>query len=244
MDRAGHERDRKRHAIGAALAAALLAGTAAGCAAVNPGTGIGAAGSPGAVGTETAGASASAAVTTSPTAGPTTASSASAAPSTAASTAGGGTGAGGTTQCSTADLEAFVSIVPGSQGAGSELMNVRLQNNSGHTCTVYGYPGFQLEDVHQNALPTKVDWVSGTKQTITVNNGGSAATTVRFDFDVPGVGDSTSGQCQPDAYYIQVTAPDQTTQLVAQIGGGPVTVCQSGELQVVPFIAGSTGPNQ
>lgn len=149
-----------------------------------------------------------------------------------------------TPKCSTNDLSGYVSIVPNSAGAGNELMNVKLTNTSGHTCTIYGYPGFQLEDQQQKNLPTNVVRQSAPVSTVTVLNNGSAATTVRFDFDVPGSGDSTSGPCQPESYYMQITPPDQFTQLVAQIQGGPVTVCQSGEMTVLPFVAGSTGPNQ
>jgi hypothetical protein len=43
---------------------------------------------------------------------------------------------------------------------------------------------------------------------------------------------------------MQITPPDETTQLSATIGGGPVTVCQHGALDVLPFIAGPKGPNQ
>jgi hypothetical protein len=214
--------------IGAALGvAALVAGVAAGCASTGSG------GKP----------TSSATTTSSPTVSQSVSAVTLPSPSTSAAPATGA-GAAGVPMCSTNDLSGYVSIVVGSAGAGSESMNVKLTNTSGHSCTIYGYPGFQLEDQNQDDLPTNVVRQSASVSTVTVPNGGSAATTVRFDFDVPGNGDSTSGQCQPDSYYMQITPPDQTTQLVAQIQPGPVTVCQSGTMTVLPFISGTTGPNQ
>ncbi|HEY3871286.1 MAG TPA: DUF4232 domain-containing protein [Actinocrinis sp.] len=219
------------YSIGVALgAAALVIGVAAGCASNGSG------GKSPTAGGSTTGSplpSQSVSVVTLPAA------------ASSSATAGATDVAAGTpSKCSTNDLSGYVSIVPNSAGMGNELMNVKLTNTSGHTCTIYGYPGFQLEDKNQSNLPTNVVRTSGTEQTITVPNGDSAATTVRFDFDVPGAGDNPTGPCQPESYYTQITPPDQTTQLVAQIQGGPVTVCQSGEMQVLPFVSGPTGPNQ
>lgn len=218
--------------IGMALAAAaLVAGVAAGCSSSGSGGN-----------SPTSGATTSVSPTVSSSVGVVTlpASTSAATPTVTANAAGANT----PPMCSTNDLSGYVSIVPNSAGAGNELMNVKLTNTSGHTCTIYGYPGFLLEDQHQSGLPTNVVRSNTPVSTVTVPNGGSAATTVRFDFDVPGTGDATTGPCQPESYYMEITPPDQTTQLVAQISGGPVTVCQSGEMTVMPFVSGATGPNQ
>ena len=150
----------------------------------------------------------------------------------------------GVPRCHTADLSPAVNVVTGSQGAGHESINIKLTNTSGNTCTVYGYPGLKLEDANSAGQATTVTRDAGTKKMITVANGASVATTGRFDFDVPAADEPQSGNCEGPSSYLEITPPDETTQLVATIGGGPITVCEHGTIDVLPFIAGSTGPNQ
>lgn len=148
-------------------------------------------------------------------------------------------------RCHTTDLSPAVTVVKGSQAAGSELMNLTLTNTSGHACTIFGYPGMMLQDQNGNGQATTVTRNhSLTPKTITLADTAAASTTVRFGFDVPGPGEPTSGPCEPASYSLLITPPNETTQLTAPIGGGPVTVCEKGTLDVLPFIAGTTGPNQ
>ena len=162
-----------------------------------------------------------------------------------ATASAGASGVAGVPRCHTADLSPAVNIVNGSQGAGSESMNIVLTNQSGHTCTVYGYPGMKLEDTNLSGQATTVTRNHGlTPATLTVANGGSVATTARFDFDVPAKDEPQTGNCEAPSVYLEITPPDETTQLSATITGGPVTVCQHGTIDVLPFVAGSTGPNQ
>lgn len=166
-------------------------------------------------------------------------------PSTAAASASPSPSATGAPRCHTADLSPSVAVVAGSQGAGSELMNLTLTNTSGHACTIFGYPGMKLEDQNGNGQATTVTRNrSMTPKTVTLADNGSASTTIHFGFDVPGPGEPTTGPCEPASYSLMITPPDETTQLTAPIGGGPVTVCEKGTLDVLPFIAGKTGPNQ
>src|SRR5438445_14255 len=81
-------------------------------------------------------------------------------------------------------------------------------------------------------------------KTLTLANGGAASTTIRFGFDIPGPGEPTSGPCEPASYNLLITPPNETSHLTAPIGGGPITVCEKGTLNVLPFVAGTTGPNQ
>jgi Protein of unknown function (DUF4232) len=156
----------------------------------------------------------------------------------------GSTGAAGVPRCHTADLSPAVSIVQGSQGAGQESMNIKLTNTSGHPCTVYGYPGMKLEDGNGSGQATNVVWTPSTKSSITVANGASVATTAHFDFDMPAQDEPQTGNCEAPSVYLEITPPDETTQLSATIAGGPITVCNHGTIEVLPFIAGGTGPNQ
>lgn len=172
---------------------------------------------------------------------------ASASPSPSTPSASAGTSASGSTQrCHTTDLNPSVSIVSGSQGMGHEELNLTLTNTSGHTCTVYGYPGMALEDADlANQATTVVRTPSaGGPRLVALIEGASASTTIDFDLDIPGTGEPQTGACEPESYNLEITPPDETTQLVAPITGGPVTVCQHGTLNVYPFVAGRIGSNQ
>jgi len=164
-------------------------------------------------------------------------------PSAASPVTGGG-------KCLTSALSIQVSIVDGSQGMGHELLNVALTNRAGHPCTVDGFPGLQLLEQNLTSQPTTVSRdYSVTPATITLAPGGAAASTVRIDMDIPAGNEPTTGPCEPASYYLAVTAPNNTTHLDALINTGQpstagVTVCEQGALDVLPFVAGSTGPNQ
>jgi hypothetical protein len=148
-------------------------------------------------------------------------------------------------RCHTTDLIPAAAIIAGSAAAGSESLNLKLTNNSGHTCTIYGYPGMMLEDTNSSGQATTVTRNFAVKPaTITLANGASAATTVRFDFDVPVADEPSTGNCEAPSVYLQITPPDETTQLSATVTGGPVTVCAHGTLDVLAFVAGSKGANQ
>lgn len=220
-------------AIGGLLtAAALSVGIVAGCSSNVSANG------PSADATESGGPSAS------PSAGTVTLPAPSTTPGSGSASSGSGS-AGGPPKCHTVDLSPAVSIVAGSQGAGHESINIRLTNTSGHTCTVYGFPGMKLEDGNGSGQATNVTRNHGIKTlTVTVADGASVATTGHFDFDVPAADEPQTGNCEIPSVYLQITPPDETTQLVATITGGPVTVCEHGTIDVLPFISGPTGANQ
>ena len=223
--------DRKYEwAIGGVLtAAALSVGIIAGCSSGNSDNG------PSANATESAGPAASQAASAGQVQLPTP----TVMPSTPAASASG------LPLCVATDLSPAVSVVAGSQGAGHESMNVRLTNNSGHTCTVYGFPGLQLQDRNSSGLATNVVRDFAVKPvTIVVKNGASVATTVRFDFDIPAADEPQTGPCEAQSVYLGIIPPEEKRQLSATIQGGPVTVCQHGTLDVLPFISGTKGANQ
>lgn len=230
---------RTEYAIGGVLAAAALtAGVLAGC---NGGSGSG---SPSSSGTEPGvpnpGTSSSA---------PLTLPSVSRGGTPSSAPTGSGVTSSGTAvpQCHYTDLSASASVVAGSGAMGQEALNITLTNTSGHTCTVYGFPGLGLEDKNQDIQATKVTRNPGVaKKLITLANGGTTSTTAQFDVNVPGPGEPTSGPCEAASVYLVITPPNEQHQLVAPIGGtsGGITVCNNGALDVFAFISGSTGPNQ
>jgi hypothetical protein len=150
-------------------------------------------------------------------------------------------------RCHTADLQASVSVVGGSLSSGHEQMNLTLTNTSGQVCTIFGYPGMQLEDQQSAGQATDVIRTSsgvGAPTRLTLADNASASTTVDFLPDSPDSTEPKSGLCEPESYYLEITPPDENTQLKVQIGGGPVMACQEGALTVYPFVAGATGPEQ
>jgi len=150
-----------------------------------------------------------------------------------------------TPRCVVTDLSPTVSVVAGSQGAGHESLNIALTNTSGHTCTVYGFPGLQLEDRNSAGQATKVMRDFGVKPaTLLVKNGAAVATTARIDYDTPAADEPQTGDCEAPSVYLVITPPEESRQLSATIAGGPVTVCEHGAIDVLPFVAGGKGPNQ
>ena len=166
---------------------------------------------------------------------------------------GGGNGGGtvtqaGVPQCHTQDLSAEANLVAGSAATGHITMNITVTNTSGRTCTIYGFPGLGLEDTNQDLQPTKVTWDPAIPKTlISLPNGGTASSSARIDKDLPVGSEPLSGPCEPASFYLQVTPPNNTTQLVATIGdtgGSGITVCDFGALDVLAFVPGSTGPQE
>jgi Protein of unknown function (DUF4232) len=229
-----------KHVLAGALAAALGMATLAGCASMSTG-GTPASGSTGQTGSTTAAAG-----------GATTAPAQSASAGSTGST--GGPTAAGVQQCATPNLVAAVHVVAGSQGMGHESLNITLTNVSGHPCSVYGFPGLQLMEQNSQGQPgadqtTKVTWDTGVPKTlVTLADSGSASTTAQIDIDVPGPGEPGTGPCEPVSYYMAIIPPNNTTATTARIGGANsttgITACEHGEIQVLAFIAGTTGPNQ
>jgi hypothetical protein len=67
-------------------------------------------------------------------------------------------------------------------------------------------PKATLLDASAGALPTHVTAAGGGAPTrVLLEAGASAAAHARFSPDVPGPGDSQSGECQPQAHTLQVT---------------------------------------
>lgn len=210
--------------IGAVAAAALAAGSLSGCAGIptGPGTVRVAVNAPG--------------------------------QSVATADTGTNTTAGGLPVCDTAGLAATTFIVKGSQGMGHELLNVTLINLNDPTCTLDGFPGLQLMGEEQRGQPgpdqptvvVRDPAVASTLITLAPNR--EASTTIRIDDDVPARGEPASGPCEPDSYYLGVTPPGSTNQVIERIDGpmatAGVTVCEHGTLDVLAFVPGPLGPNQ
>jgi Protein of unknown function (DUF4232) len=230
----------------AVLAAGLAASTLTGCAAVS-GTGASA------LGTAPAETSPTGPELTLPAVPIDTATSQSGGSASGGGSSNGGSSAGGPThagvpQCMTVDLSPEANIVADSAAAGHITMNITVTNTSGHACTIYGFPGLELEDVNQHDQATKVTWDPAVPKTlITLANGQSASSSAQLDKDLPVGSEPLTGPCEPASYEIQITPPNNTTQLVAPIGDTDnqgITVCDFGALDTLAFVPGSTGPHE
>jgi uncharacterized protein DUF4232 len=110
------------------------------------------------------------------------------------------------TPCTGEQLSGTFALVPGSAGAGQIEYALTLTNTSHTACYVRGVPKATLLNASAAALPTHVTAAGGGAPTrVLLEPGASAVAHARFSPDVPGTGDSQSGQCQPQAHTLQVT---------------------------------------
>jgi Protein of unknown function (DUF4232) len=238
---AGRRRRARKVWTGAAAAAfVVMAGTAGTTVALHGGSAPGGS----SLGEAHSGApSTSAAASKSPSASPTPSPSKSATPtSSASSTASAAAGGVPTTspsastpQCHSDDFKLSVNV-----SGTSDVLTVVLTNQSGHTCTTYGFPGLETETQSQQDQSTTVNRVKTSPvQTLTVPSGASISSTSTFATET---GTATAGaNCEAPSYYLAVIPPNEQTQIVATITGGPVTVCGGGDLETDPFVMGSGG---
>jgi uncharacterized protein DUF4232 len=128
-------------------------------------------------------------------------------------------------RCHTADLR--ISLGRGGGAAGSIEREVVFRNRSGHTCFVYGYAGFGLENARHHAKPSRVTWGSTFAQRdpgryrVVLRPGRAAFANLAWN-DVP-VGNERCGV----SAWLQVTPPDERRYRLLRFGG---IVCNHGHL--------------
>ncbi len=132
--------------------------------------------------------------------------------------------------------------VAGSEGAGHVAADISLQNTSGHSCTISGFPGVSLLASNDHPLPTNVikdDSVSVT--TITVAPGAWVHSEIRYSADIPGPGEPESGQCEPTTVHALAQLPGDSAWTHITLDN-PTPVCEKGEVQAKPFVGGKSSP--
>ncbi len=135
--------------------------------------------------------------------------------------------------CAASRLQMSFSEIPGSQGAGNVVYVLKLHNANRSRCTLSGAPTLKLLGAHHNALSSRV--ISNgigklTTQRAVVPAGANVWLTTRFSPDVPGVGETGPGQCEPTAYDLVLSSKGFTGSVTAAIK--PSTpVCEHGQLQ-------------
>jgi hypothetical protein len=140
--------------------------------------------------------------------------------------------AAATSPCASSDLAGSFRGVPGSAGAGQISYALVVKNTSGSACFVTGLPVVQLLGADGSNLPTKVSAEqpgATTAVKVSLGPGGSAGAQARFSPDVPGVGETQTGACEPKAVQMRVTAPGGGTFDVPVTP--PTSVCEHGSLR-------------
>jgi len=124
-----------------------------------------------------------------------------------------------TSPCAGGSLSGSFDVVPGSAGAGQIVYRLTVTGSALPTSASAAQPG------------------TTTAVRVSLQHGKSATADAQFSPDVNGTGDSTTGQCQPTATVMRVTAPGGGT-LDAPIEP-PTPVCERGSLHFKVFTASS-----
>jgi Protein of unknown function (DUF4232) len=133
-----------------------------------------------------------------------------------------------TPRCHTADLAGHLGFIQGA--AGSRFGPLVLVNRSGHTCTVRGYIGGQLNGVTGKLSTRVVRDRSLPVTTVRLAAGHAAVTVIRWSA-IPAGSASTC----PLPRSFSVTPPDEVATLRVAWHGGQV--CGGGEIDVRPLRA-------
>jgi hypothetical protein len=136
--------------------------------------------------------------------------------STGSSTSGGSSASGGSVAAACQASGLGYSWADSGSGTGQQKHAVvALTNKSGHTCTMYGFPGVDLVNSGQQ---WSLQRTNATPQRVTLANGASANFAITFL--VPAQGDSAT--FTPTT--VVITAPDQRTSYDLPWHGGAVVL--------------------
>ncbi|QGK71991.1 DUF4232 domain-containing protein [Allosaccharopolyspora coralli] len=123
-------------------------------------------------------------------------------------------------RCHTSMLSGI--LQPGNPGAGQRHADLVLRNDSGETCTLYGYGGLQLVDAEGRPLPTDFTRNANPGPTlIELAPGDAAAATLHWSV-VPHGDEPVTEPCAPTPAGAEVIPPDETDPLPVEWPFGPV----------------------
>ena len=136
-------------------------------------------------------------------------------------------------RCHTSGLH--VSFAGSNGAAGRIETNVAFRNTSGHTCFVYGYPGFGLENARHGVLRSRVVWGSTFARRdpkphrVVLAPRRTAVANLAWS-DVP---HTAGGDCVKAA-FLEVTPPDERTFRRLRF---PQVACDNGLLRATALSA-------
>jgi Protein of unknown function (DUF4232) len=127
----------------------------------------------------------------------------------------------GTPRCTTAGL--VIWLAQGSGTAGSVYYNIEFTNESGHACTLSGYPGVSAVDVAHRQLGSSASRdTSVASRTVTVANGATAIAVLRL----VSIGALPASRCRPaSAAGLRIYPPNRRE---AKIIPFPFSACSRG----------------
>jgi hypothetical protein len=124
------------------------------------------------------------------------------------SSAGARTSAASAPACTAFGLGVWVAVEQGNGAAGTIYYPLEFTNLSGHTCSLFGYPGVSAIDHHGNQLGSSANWEGTTSpHTVTLAPGATAHTMLAYhDAAV-----TTEAGCDPvnSAVLLKVYPPGQ-----------------------------------
>ena len=170
------------------------------------------------------------------TATPSDSSTATGAPATSSGTtsSGSGQGAGSVTRCHTADLSLKFGL--GDAAAGTYHQNLIFTNKSGHSCTLYGYPGVSwVTGDNGTQVNDPLERNAGTKKTITLASGGQAHAVIitHQALNYP------TAKCKPVAIRgYRIYPPGETASIFVSQAGTQCSIKGVNLGQVLPIAAG------
>jgi hypothetical protein len=145
------------------------------------------------------------------------------------------TGPAGPRRCSTNVLKGRIDLYDPKGAAGSaQDAALGLTNVGSTTCTIYGYPGMRLIDSNGHERESKVVRDrSRTPRTVSVAPGSTAWSHIAWGTLPSPHEQGLARQCGFSVDEVQVTPPDETTQvdIKRRLGG----VCDEGTVYVGPF---------
>lgn len=127
-------------------------------------------------------------------------------------------GATNAAPCSTSELVVWLSG-PGDATAGSIYLTLGFTNQSGHKCTLTGYPGVSAVDLHGKALGGPASRERSSIRAVRLPNGATARARLR----IANAQNFPASTCQPHAAAgLRVYPPGQTTSKAVPI---PFVAC-------------------
>ena len=116
--------------------------------------------------------------------------------------------------CTAFGLGVWVAVGQGNGAAGTIYYPLEFTNLSGHTCSLFGYPGVSAIDVHGNQLGSPANWEGTTSPRIVILAAGATAHTMLAYHDVAV---TTEPGCDPvnSAVLLKVYPPGQHSSTYA-----------------------------
>lgn len=77
--------------------------------------------------------------------------------------------------CATSGLVVWLNVPPGNDYAGGAYYYLEFSNQSGHACTLRGYPGVSAVSLNGSQLGSPAGWGAPATTTVTLANGATAS---------------------------------------------------------------------